>query len=122
MSNREHIQKWLDRDPAAHAWSPYFRYVVETLEGLSEEEAVQREQQFRSKVKVFHVTSPRSSSLRRTCSSYDTVMSFFCLESGCKDLIAFKDGMKKLASLVKEEGYLLYLVPLDVNTVTSDIT
>ena len=29
----ELLQQWLDRDPSAFDWSPYFRHVVKTLEG-----------------------------------------------------------------------------------------
>lgn len=34
-------------------------------------------------------------------------MCFFCLESACKDHETYKHAVKRLASLVKEGGYLL---------------
>ena len=30
VSNREHLQKWVDRDSSARDWTPY---IVQTLEG-----------------------------------------------------------------------------------------
>ena len=105
--NREHIKKWLVGDPAAHDWSPYFKYVVETLEGKSKEEAIQREKDFRRKARVISCDINKECFIEEENGSYDTVMSFLCLESGCRDADTFKAGMKKLVSLVKDGGHLL---------------
>ena len=38
--NRDYLQKWLDGDASnVFDWTPLFQYVVQTLEGGSEEEA-----------------------------------------------------------------------------------
>ena len=43
----------------------------------------------------------------RKAHNYDIVMCLLCLECGCKDLVSYQHGIKKLASLLKEGGYLL---------------
>jgi hypothetical protein len=104
--NREHLKKWLDGESSAHDWSPYFKYVVEILEERSSEVAIQREEEFRNKARVISCDINKESFIEES-DTYDTVMSFLCLDSGCRDTNAFKAGMKKLASLVKDGGYLL---------------
>ena len=49
--------------------------------------------------------------------SYDIVMCFLCLECGCKDLTSYQHGVKKLASLLKEGGYLPLYTTLRENCV-----
>ena len=43
---------WLDRDPNAPNWSPFFEYVVQELEGKSKEEAAKREEELHQVVKA----------------------------------------------------------------------
>ena len=50
--NREYLKRWLTKDPSAQDWSPYFKYVVQTLEGGSEEDATKLEEMLRNKVKA----------------------------------------------------------------------
>ena len=41
---RMEVQLWLDKDPSAWDWTPYIKYVVQTLEGNDDErETIQRE-------------------------------------------------------------------------------
>ena len=51
-SNLEAVQLWLDKNPNAHDWTQYFRYVLQTLEGKGEEEVAKRESQLRSVIKA----------------------------------------------------------------------
>ena len=46
------MQLWLDKNPNAHDWTQYFRYVLQTLEGKGEEEVAKRESQLRSVIKA----------------------------------------------------------------------
>ena len=52
QSCRDAVQLWLDKSPKAHDWTPFFRYVVQTLEGKGEEEIAKREEQLRNAVKA----------------------------------------------------------------------
>ena len=109
--NREYLKRWLAKDPSAQDWSPYFKYVVQTLEGGSEQDAIKREEMVRNKVKaVVSCDIMKEEFIEDAYSkegSYDIVMCLLCLECGCKDLTSYQHGIKKLASLLKEGGYLL---------------
>ena len=50
--NREYLKRWLTKDPSAQDWSPYFKYVVQTLEGGSEQDAIKREEMLCSKIRA----------------------------------------------------------------------
>ena len=49
--NREEVVKWLQKSPESHDWLPYFKFVVQTLEGKnSDEEVAIRESELRKKI------------------------------------------------------------------------
>ena len=50
--NREYLKRWLAKDPSAQDWSSYFKYVMQTLEGGSEEDPMRRGEMLRNKVKA----------------------------------------------------------------------
>ncbi len=110
-SNRECLQKWLDGDASAHDWTPYFKYVVQTLEGGSEEEAKQRERDLRSKVKAVVPCDLHKHEFIDKCykDEYDVVMSFLCLQNAVDDLDGYNSAIAKLSSLIKERGQLVLL-------------
>ena len=110
--NRDFWQKWVDNGPAAYNWSPYFKYVVETLERGSEEETVQRENDLRSKITaIVHCDMTKEDFIDKNYMNerFDTVMTFCTLESCCTDVDGFKVAIKKLSTLVKEGGHLLLI-------------
>lgn len=109
-SHRAFLQKWLDRDPSTCDWSPYFKHVVETIEKESKEEAAKRENEVHMKIKGL---VPCDIMQDRFIAEgyegpYDIVMSFLCLDGGCMiDTRSYEVGIKRLASLVKEDGWFL---------------
>ena len=111
--NRDYVQKWLDKSPTlCDHWSPYFKHVVQTLEGGSEEAAVQRQDMLREKIKVVLPCDLREEAFIPEAygkkGSYDVVMSSTCIETCSNDLASFERGFEKVALLVKkEDGYLL---------------
>ena len=107
--NREHLQKWMDRDASAHDWTPCFKHVVQTLEGDSADEASKREEEFRCKVKAVVACDIFEDKFidESFMGTYDVVMSFLCLETAYKDFEGYQSGVAKLVSLVKKGGYLL---------------
>ena len=109
--NRECLQKWLARDPSAIDWSPYFKYVVQTLEGGSDEEATQREEVLRKKIKAVVPCNISKDQIiedgYQIEAAYDVVSCFLCLECGCKDNDSYKRAIKNLTSKLKDGGYLL---------------
>ena len=115
--NREFVKRWVDGHPAAYDWSPYFKYVVQTLEGGTAEDANQREDDLRRKVKAVVPCDLLKDNFidEHYKTTYDVVMSFLCLDAAVKDLATYKSGIKKIASLTKESGYLLLFSTLREN-------
>ena len=110
--NREYIQKWLDKNPTlCDHWSSYFKHVVQTLEGGTEEASVQRQDMLREKIKAVLPCDLTQENFipdgYGEKGSYDIVLSSMCIEACSKDLASYECGFEKLASLVKKGGYLL---------------
>lgn len=110
--NREYVRKWLDKDPSICSfWSPFFKYVTQTLEGGSEKDAVEREEMLRDRIKAVVPCDITKEAFIEDAynkkGAYDVVFSSLCLDSGCKDLASYESGIEKLVSLVKQGGYLL---------------
>ena len=104
------IQQWLDRDPSAFDWSPYFRHVVKTLEGGTEQEVTEREERVRSLIKLAHcdiTTDPPIESGYE--GPYDMVICFLTLEVSCATIEEYRERAIRLSSLVKPGGTLLLL-------------
>ncbi len=108
-SYRLSVQKWLDKDPSAYDWSAYFKHIVQTLEKKSDEDTVKRVKETHEKI-----SAVVSCDINEECiisegyeGPYDVVMSFHCLDAGCRDLGSFKHGVASLASLLKAGGHLL---------------
>ena len=107
---RSALRMWLEEDPNAFNWSPYFKYVVQTLEGCTAEAAEERKKRLRSIVKgVVHcdVTQQGPPIEIGYQGPYDVVISCFCITNACKTTDDFLKAVDKLATLVKSNGYLL---------------
>ena len=109
--NRKVLQMWLDRDPNAPNWSPFFEYVVQELEGKSKEEAAKREEKLRQVVKAvipcdIHKDPPVEPAY---CGPYDVIVTSFCLENACNSLEEVSGAVSKLAKLLKPEGKLVII-------------
>ena len=107
--NRRALQKWLDGDPDALRWSPFFEYVVQELEGKSKEEVALREEKLRQVVKSvipcdLHKDTPVEPAYH---GPYDVVFTCQCLECACNSLEEFSMAVSKLATLVKPGGKLV---------------
>ena len=106
--NREAVQQWLDKDPSAFNWSPYFKYIVQTLEGKTEQQVDEREERMRSLVKVVPCDISLNPPIEKGYEGpYDIVISSLCLESGCENIEEYRAGVAKLSSLLKPGGLLL---------------
>ena len=107
--NREFILKWLSKDPLAFDWSPYFKYVVKTLEGRSEEEAIRRQEELRSKVEaVVSCDLTKDQFIAEGYDKqYDIIMSFFCLECCGDTLKDYEQSVRRIASIITTGGHLL---------------
>ena len=107
--NRRALKKWLDGDPDALKWSPFFEYVVQELEGKSKKEVALREEKLRQVVKAvipcdIHSDTPVESAYH---GPYDVVITCQCLECACNSIEEFSRAVSKLATLVKPGGKLV---------------
>ena len=107
--NRKVLQMWLDRDPKAPNWNPFFEYVVQELEGNTKEEAAMRQEELRRVVKaVIPCDISKDSPIDPVYSGpYDVVFSSLCLDTACTSLEEFAEGVCKLAKYIKPGGKLL---------------
>ena len=107
--NREVLQMWLDRDPKAPNWKPFFEYVVHELEGKSKEEAEMRQEELRRVVKaVIPCDITKDSPIDPAYyGPYDVVICSLCLDAACTSLEEYAEGVCKLAKYIKPGGKLL---------------
>ena len=108
-SNREIVRKWLNKDPGAYDWSPYFSYVVQDLEGKGPEEVEKRQNLVRQLVKgVVHCDLTQDPPIEKGYDKeYDVVSSSFCICSVAKTPEEFCQYYSKLGQLVKPGGTLI---------------
>ena len=85
---------------------------MEPIEKGSKEETVRRENEIRRKIKALVPCNILQNQFidEGYEGAYDIVMSFLCLDGGCMtDTKTYEVGIKRLTSLVKEDGlFLLY--------------
>ena len=106
--SREAIQLWLDKDPSTFDWSPYFKYVVQTLEGKTEQQVAEREERMRSLVKVVPCDISLNPPIENGYEGpYDVVICCLCLETCSNSVDEYRAGIAKLSSLIKPGGSLL---------------
>ena len=112
--SRELIKKWLDQDPKAWDWSPYFKHVVETIEGRSESATEEREKDMRKVIKaVVECDITKDPPIAKGFEGpYDIVISTLAIESGCKTLADYVAAIKKIFTLLIEGGHLLIYVSI----------
>lgn len=112
--NREYLQEWVDRKPSAHNWTPYFKYVVQHLEGGSDLDTEKCETELRSKIKAVVACDITEDEFIDADFKveYDVVMSFLCIENAVRGLDGYRSCIRKLFSLIKEGGHLFLLSSL----------
>ena len=114
-SSRDAVRLWLDKDPRAHDWTPFFRHVVQTLEGKGEEEVAKREEQLRRTVKaVIPCNATKDPPVPPGYEGpYDVVMAMAVLETCTDNEASLTAAWVRLAKLLKPGGILVsktYLV------------
>lgn len=109
-NNRTFLRQWLDDDPKAFDWSPYFSYFVQELEGKSEEEVTLRQELVRKVVKdVVQCDINEDPPIQRGYDQlYDVLITSFVLEGVSKDCRDFSLKIQKFSNLIKPGGTILY--------------
>ena len=114
QENRKEVAAWRERSRDAHDWSPYFKFVVQRLEGKGSEEALIREAELRKK--ITHIL-PCDISLEdpvkwpstwtSQLDSFDVVTTSFCIEAAVKTETEYRNAIAKLRKYLKPGGYLV---------------
>ena len=106
---RTAVRRWLDKDPSSFNWSPHFKYIVQTLEGKSLQEAEKRKECMRRVVKaVVKCDVTQDQPIEKGYEGpYDVVICCLCLTDACKTKHEFKIAVRKLAAFIKPGGVLL---------------
>ena len=103
--NREALQHWLKKAPEAHDWTPFFKYVVQDLEGLGEEEVAKRQEDVRTLVTVVKCDIYQDPPIQSGYEGpYDVILSSLCLESACTSVEDYAVAVSRLSTLLKPGG------------------
>ena len=108
--NRKVLQKWLDKDPDAFDFTPFFKYVVQDLEGKGEDEVIKRQDELRALVKGVipcDILSDPILTVPGYEGPYDVITSSFCLPGSVGSLEGFDEAIKKLTAYLRPGGVLL---------------
>ena len=110
---RQEALLWMKNDPKAYDWTPYFKYIVNTLEGKSGTDAIaERKKLLRSKFQdsLFLDMKSNGQLFPSHPEPFDIVYTGFCIESVMMSLEEFKEVIKKIFGILKPNGFLVMLV------------
>ena len=110
-ANRKTLQSWLDGEPDAFEWRPIFQRTMSELEGgrSREGDVTERIEKIRHVVKaVVRCDITQDPPIERGYDvQYDVINSYFCLCVATKTHEEYREGIAKLAKLVKPGGVLM---------------
>lgn len=105
--NLREIERWLERDPAAHDWRPFVRYTLQ-CEGIAEpaaEQITEREELTRSRITRLLQADARHPA--PVPDRYATVVSAYCADSATGDRETWETFMRHIAGRVRPGGVLV---------------
>jgi SAM-dependent methyltransferase len=112
-SNLQFVQDWLDEQPNAYDWKPYFNCLLDIKQG-HHEDAAEYETQLRSalrKGKIFQCDVNKSNLLclneHESNQTFDMIFTSACLEAACSTYDIFEQTICRLGDLLKPDGILL---------------
>ena len=108
--NLMYIHNWLNCKQGAFDWSPYFKYVVQELEGGGEKQVKERETQVRKLIKgVVHCDINHDPPIQQGYDAvYDVVMCSLVVEGVSSTIENYCSNLARLAKLVKHGGSIFY--------------
>ena len=108
--NREVLQMWIDKDPKSFDFTPFFKYVVQDLEGKGEDEVIKRQDELRKHVKGVIPCDGRSDPpllLPGYEGPYDIILCSLSLSVASSTEEEFNQVVRKLTKYLKIGGKLL---------------
>ena len=113
-ANRREVEAWQSKENSSHDWSPFFKHVVQKLEGRYDEEAIKREEELRSKIScIIPCDVPQTKPLHLDEISvtdqqkFDIISTTLCLEAAETSDDAYSKAVVELSKLLKPGGYLI---------------
>ena len=112
-TNRLAVKSWQQQAPDSYDWMPYFKFVVQRLEGKEIEEAFSREEEL--KRKMSHILPcdigledpvKWPSSWTSQLGTFDVFTTSLCLEAAVKSKSEYSRAIAKLRKYLKPTGYL----------------
>ena len=108
--NREQVEAWLKKEEPFHDWSPFFKHVVQKLEGKSETEAIQREEDLRKKISCIVPCDIQAKNVVPLSEKkFDVVSSTLCIGAAVNTDEDYQKAIQKLAKLLKPGGHLILI-------------
>ena len=112
---RDEVVLWTNNDPDAHDWFPYFKYVVNTLQGQAGEEAVvERMEMARSKLKGVLFCDVKSNNLLPDAAKkkFDIILSTWCIENVVNSVEEYGNILKRIKLLLNPNGFFVTIANL----------
>ena len=107
--NCQILRKWIDEDADSFDWSPHFDIVVRELEGKSEKEVKERQDQVRKLVKaVVHCDITQDPPIECGYDQlYDVVICSLVMEGSARNHDEYVSNVVRLGKLVKPGGLIM---------------
>ena len=106
------LEKWLKQDSSfTFDWSPHFKYIVQTLEGRSEDKVKEREESLRQKIKAIvpcDITQDPPIP-HEYAGPYDILICSLVIDATSTSVNEYEEQLKRLSALIKRGGYLLFV-------------
>ena len=111
----DEVLLWKNKDPSAFDWSPYFQFIVNTLEGKAGQQAVlERENTLRGVLKDSFTCDVQQSPIHTPAflKAPDIICISFCIEFASPSAEKYTAIMKEVFGMLKPKGFLAMVCSL----------
>ena len=108
---RDEVLLWKNNDPNAYDWSPYFRHVVNTLEGQGSPSAVSKRKDMLHKVLKDTVFCDVNADVIAPAVStkVNIITCNFCLDSSCGSMDGYISALERIYQMLTPRGFFVLL-------------
>lgn len=115
-SCRDEVLMWKNRDPGAYDWSPYFKFVLHTLENQSDPDAVaKRTEMVQNKIKRVVLCNVKDPNLLPDYigEKFDIVTSNACIENLVTSVEEYETVLNRIKGLLNRKGFFITMANLE---------
>ncbi|XP_065907788.1 nicotinamide N-methyltransferase-like [Dysidea avara] len=114
-ANLNEVSMWINKDPDAFDWSPYFKYVIQKLESkTSFDDVLEREDKLRGLLHVLPCDIKADVIVPAVKVPVDILGSSFCFGSCFDSLEDYKIGLKKVYDMITPNGFFVSQTTLEL--------